>query len=1029
MTFIGVIPFIIPLFGFVFLLKKVKLWLDIFSLPYYSKTERFFRMKDFRIELNPLACWRDPRAASLQKQISEFLHLSVGKVFTRDIFTISAAITDADAEVAAAAFANPVLQHGVVGETPVAGYDWLIRVGFRPGVTDNLGRTGKEAISDIIGRKLSDDEQVFSSVEYFITASDMTRKSAEHVARSLLANILIENITVLSAAEVAENGIPRHFPAVRSTDGIHVKTVSLDVSDAALLEISRKGILALTLDEMKVIQRYFQTVEDRAVYGLGAAPTDVELEVLAQTWSEHCKHKIFDAEINYEDEKGNRQQIVSLFKSFIKKSTQEIGNEIDWLVSVFWDNAGVIKFNDKVDLVYKVETHNSPSALDPYGGAMTGIVGVNRDPMGTGMGAELLANVWGYCLGSPFTADADVPEGLLHPRRLRDGVHKGVIDGGNQSGIPYACGWEYFDERYLGKPLVYCGTVGTLPKMVAGGKGFEKSIEPGDCIVMAGGRVGKDGIHGATFSSEELHAESPTHAVQIGDPITQKKVGDFIYEARDRGLYRFVTDNGAGGLSSSIGEMATFSNGACLDLSKVPLKYAGLQPWEILVSEAQERMSFAVPPEKVEAFKKLAASRGVEVSVLGTFTDSGKFHMMWGDDTVACLDIEFMHKGLPRLKLNAKWNPPSWSEPVFKSRSMTADLEAMMKRLNICSDEYKARQYDHEVKGLSVIKPFVGRERDVASDATVTMIEPLATEGFILSSAILPRYADIDTYHMMASSIDLAVRRVIAVGGKTGHIAGLDNFCWPDPVQSEKTPDGEYKLAQLVRANQALYDYTKAYKVPCISGKDSMKNDSTRGGKKISIPPSVLFSTIAKMDDIRKAVTLDAKFAGDAVYVIGVTKAELGGSEYFNMLGAVGNAVPKTDAAFALKVYDAVAKVTDQCLANSLHTPALGGLGVAFAKVAVAGRLGMTVDLAKIPTEGDITHEEMIWSESNTRFIMTVGLENCATVEKMLSGIPFAKVGVVTANPSLILALGDQKLADISVSTLVNAYKSPLAGV
>jgi len=795
------------------------------------------------------------------------------------------------------------------------------------------------------------------------------------------------------------------------------------------MEISRKGILALSLEEMKVIQRYFRKATGRDKVGLGSHPTDVELEVLAQTWSEHCKHKIFDAIIDYEDDKGEKLEITSCYKSFIKKSTHEIAKDVNWLVSVFHDNAGVIAFNDKVDLVYKVETHNSPSALDPYGGAMTGIVGVNRDPLGTGQGADLLINVWGYCLGSPFTAEKDVPEGLLHPRRLRDGIHKGVIDGGNQSGIPYGFGWEYFDERYCGKPLVYCGTVGTLPKEINGIKGSTKSIKPGDLIVMAGGRIGKDGIHGATFSSEELHQESPTQAVQIGDPITQKKMGDFIFEARNKSLYRFVTDNGAGGLSSSVGEMADICGGCRMDLAKAPLKYAGLAPWEILVSEAQERMSFAVPPENIDEFIRLAQSRDVEVTVMGEFTNTGKFHMTYDDRTVAYLDIEFMHEGLPRMHLKAKWQPPKFQEPDLKSRSLGDDITAMMGRLNICSDEYKARQYDHEVKGMSVIKPFVGRERDVVSDATVTMIEPLSTEGVILTAGLLPRYSDIDAYHMIASVIDLGIRRVIAVGGKLGHIAGLDNFCWPDPVQSAKTPDGEYKLAQLVRANQALYDYTKAFKVPCISGKDSMKNDSTRGGRKISIPPTVLFSTIAKMDDIRKAITLDAKFAGDVVYVIGTTKRELGGSEYLAMLDAVGNDVPQVDAEYAQNIYRHVSAVTEAGLANSLHTPSLGGLAIGFAKVAMGGRLGIDVNLDKIPAPAGMSAQELLFSESNSRFIMTVSPKNAAAVEKLLAGIPAARVGVITTAQEFKLAKSGEMLATLPLQQLLQEYKGTLAGI
>jgi phosphoribosylformylglycinamidine synthase len=977
---------------------------------------------NYRIEISPLQRWRDTRGEGIKKQIADFLKINVDQVRTRDVYTVSADITDADAAKVARELANPILQSSSVGETPAGGCDWLVSVGFRPGVTDNVGRTAHEAIGDIVGRKLRDDEHVCSSVEYMITAR-IDRAAVENIAHRLLANELIETVRIFDGAELG-NGIPIFLPVITSSHQAVTREYNLEVSDAELQEISRKGILALTLAEMKVIQNYFRSAAGREAVGLNANPTDVEMEVLAQTWSEHCKHKIFDAEIDYDDGSGNIQHIVSCYKSFIKKSTFEIGEKIDWLVSVFHDNAGVIKFNDKLNLVYKVETHNSPSALDPYGGAMTGIVGVNRDPMGTGQGANLLINVWGYCLGSPFTEDKDVPEGLLHPRRLRDGVHKGVIDGGNQSGIPYGLGWEYFDERYLGKPLVYCGTVGTLPVQIGDIRGEDKSIKPGDLIVMGGGRIGKDGIHGATFSSEELHQDSPTQAVQIGDPITQKKMSDFIYEARELGLYRFITDNGAGGLSSSVGEMAGLCNGCRMDLQKAPLKYSGLDPWEILVSEAQERMSFAVPPENIAAFKQLAAERSVEVTVLGEFTDNGKFHMTWGGKTVAYLDIEFMHDGLPRMQLKAKWAPPVHAEPDAAGRDLKADILELAARLNICSDEYKARQYDHEVKGLSVIKPFVGKERDVVSDATVTMIEPLSREGVILSAGILPRYSDIDTYHMTASIIDLAIRRIIAVGGKLGHIAGLDNFCWPDPVQSPKTPDGEYKLAQLVRANQALYDYTKAFLVPCISGKDSMKNDSTRGGRKISIPPSLLFSAVARMENIAKAVTLDAKSAGDLVYVIGDTADELGGSEYFAMLDATGNNVPKVDAEYAQAVYRAVSAVTEAELAHSLHTPAIGGLAVGFAKVAMGGRLGLKIDLDRIPRRGTPDHRQLLFSESNSRFIMTVKPENAARVEELLKGVPFARVGSVTEQTDLVLGG-----VSLPLTALLDRYKGTLAGI
>ena len=989
-------------------------------------------MTDYRIEISPLPKWRDARGTGVAGQINQLFPFKVREVRVRDVYTLSADISEQEAARLADLLYNPVLQCWRTGKaqsknfTALPPCDFIIVVGFRPGVTDNVARTFRTAAADILGRKLKEEEFVASSAEYLIYGDALTRGQMEDVGRKLLANELIQSVRVLSAQE-AQAGIPFNLPRVSGRDRVDVRTYDLEVSDGELVDLSKKGTLALSLDEMKAIQNYFRTAQGREKFGLGKSPTDVELEVIAQTWSEHCKHKIFSAEIDYENaETGEREHINSCYKTYIQKTTRDIQKKVDYLVSVFSDNAGVIDFNGKCDVVYKVETHNSPSALDPYGGAMTGIVGVNRDPLGTGQGAELLINVWGYCFGSPFTKPELVPEGLLHPRRLRDGVHKGVIDGGNQSGIPYGNGWEFFDDRYIGKPLVYCGTVGKLPKSINGVPGASKTIRPGDLIVMGGGRIGKDGIHGATFSSEELHKDSPAQAVQIGDPITQKKLADFIMEARDRGLYRFITDNGAGGLSSSVGEMAELCNGCRMDLKKAPLKYAGLQPWEILVSEAQERMSFAVPPEKLAEFEALAARRDVEVTVLGEFTDDGKFHITYGDETVALLDIDFMHSGLPKMHLKARWKAPRFPEPDTAKRDIGRDLAELAGQLNLCSCEYKARQYDHEVKGLSVTKPYGGKCRDVAADATVTMIEPLSSEGVVLSSAILPHYGDIDTYHMTAATLDLAIRRALAAGGDMSKIAVLDNFCWPDPVQSEKTPDGEYKLAQLVRANQALADYTMAYLCPCISGKDSMKNDSTRGGRKISIPPSLLFSVIAKCPDISHAVTFDAKAPGDLVYILGDTKPELGGSEYFNMLGFTGSRVPQVDASVNLALYKKVEKIVKQDLVASLAAPGPGGLGMALAKAAMGGRLGMKVALAAIPASEKCGDLEKLFSESAGRFLATVAPDKADAFEKALSGSTFARIGVVTEKNELEFSGAEAGVIKVGLDELLRNYKETL---
>ena len=629
-------------------------------------------------------------------------------------------------------------------------------------------------------------------------------------------------------------------------------------------------MLALSLKEMKTLRDYAEdrgVREERQKVGLGENLTDCEVEAIAQTWSEHCKHKIFNAWIDYSEKDGKGQRIDSLFDTYIKRSTEEIRRamgEKDWCVSVFKDNAGVMRFNEDWNVVFKVETHNSPSALDPYGGALTGIVGVNRDPFGTGKGAKLIFNVDTFCFAPPDYSKP-LPPRLLHPKRIYEGVREGVEHGGNKSGIPTVNGSLVFDDRYAGKPLVYCGTGGIMPRMILGEPSHKKQASPGDRIVMTGGRIGKDGIHGATFSSEELHEESPTSAVQIGDPITQKRMTDFLLRARDLGLYHAITDNGAGGLSSSVGEMAQDCNGCRMDLERAPLKYSGLDPWEILLSEAQERMTLAVPPEKLDRFLGLAKRMDVEATVLGEFTASGKFHVLYGGKTVAYLDMDFLHNGYPKMELRARWQTQVNPEPQFADpEDLTPGLKRLLSRYNVSSKESVIRQYDHEVQGGSVVKPLVGALNDGPGDAAV--LRPLldSWEGVVISSGICPRYSDIDTYHMMACAIDEAIRNNIAVGGNLKHMAGLDNFCWCDPVQSEKTPDGEYKLAQLVRANMALYDYTTAFGVPCISGKDSMKNDYLIGTTKISIPPTVLFSAVSVMTDVRKCVTMDAKRAGTA---------------------------------------------------------------------------------------------------------------------------------------------------------------------
>jgi len=960
---------------------------------------------------------------------------------------------------ASSALADPVIQFYTIGK-PIAyelpySFDWVLEIGFRPGVTDNEGKVAEEALSYLLGRPLNSlTEGVYYARQYLIEG-DLSFEEVERIARDLLANELIERWFVLPASEYQKKGITYPPPRVTETFPPIVETFDLSsMSDEELINLSRERLLALNLEEMKTIQRFFEKedfIKLRQRQGLDRRITDVELESLAQTWSEHCKHKTFNAKIIYKDlETGETLEIDSLFKTFIKRSTEEIRKEKgekDFCLSVFVDNAGVIKLDEDWALAFKVETHNSPSALDPYGGALTGIVGVNRDPLGTGLGAKLIFNTDVFCFAPP-NWDKPLPPRLLHPRRIFEGVREGVEHGGNQSGIPTVNGSIVFDPSYLGKPLVYCGTGGLIPLKVGDREGWKKGARPGDKVVMVGGKVGKDGIHGATFSSEALHEGSPATAVQIGDPITQKKMTDFLLKARDLGLYNSITDNGAGGLSSSVGEMARESGGAVIDLAKAPLKYPGLKPWEILVSESQERMTVAVPPDKVDEFLKLAEKMGVQATVLGEFTDSGYFHILYEGKTVGLLPLEFLHDGVPQLKLYAEWSPPKYPKEVLLPEP--EDYEALGKeilsRFNVCSKEYVVRQYDHEVQGGSVVKPLAGL--DGPSDAAVIRYDLEKTSGIVIAHGICPKFSDFDTYLMVANAIDEAIRNAVCVGGNLEYMAGLDNFCWCDPVESEKTPDGRYKLAQLVRANMALYDYTKAYGVPCISGKDSMKNDYLMslgldprgenpygvgtilpdGSLKISVPPTLLFSVVAKIPDVRLSQTMEIKRPGDFVYILGKTKEELFGSEYFAHLGIKAGVAPKPDAEINKRLYLRLRDAIYFGLVNSAHDVSDGGLFVCIAEKAFSGGYGMFVDLSAVPYEGKRRDDFLLFSESAGRIVVTVRQDKRKDFEKLMSGLPYALIGETIAEPTLyIKGLSGKTILSANILELKKAWQAPFA--
>ncbi len=973
--------------------------------------------------------------------IAKALNISLAAVRQLKVFTVDGlTATEVQSLMDEGVWHDRVMQSASTEPLPMQPFeaDFILEVGFRPGVTDNEARTARDTAAMVL-RKERESLSVYTAIQYrFLSSPEapLTLEVVENIAKDLLCNELIQRYRLKSAAQwQAEPGFEAQAAQVTgaASDEVGVFTLSA-MSDDALMQVSRENTLALNLEEMQTIRAYFQQPEvqaDRSALGLPADPTDAELEVLAQTWSEHCKHKILASRIQYTNtETGSVEDVDNLYKTCIRETTANIRarmGENDFCRSVFKDNAGVISFIGAYDACIKVETHNSPSALDPYGGALTGIVGVNRDPMGTGMGAELVCNTDVFCFASPFHKE-ELPPRLLHPRRVLEGVREGVEHGGNKSGVPTVNGSLVFDERFLGKPLVYCGTVGIIPTQVAGKPGYEKKAQVGDIIVMAGGRIGKDGIHGATFSSEELHEGSPATAVQIGDPITQRKMYDCIMRARDLGLYNAITDNGAGGLSSSVGEMAEDTGGCILDLSKAPLKYDGLRPWEILISEAQERMTLSIAPEKLDAFLELAREMDVEATALGTYTDSGYFHIVYGDKIVAHLSMDFMHDGVPQLQLNARWVAPEHADTRIEmpAEETGSFLKTMLGRLNICSKEYIIRQYDHEVRGGSAIKPLVGVERDGPSDAGVIRPVLESDAGLVIAHGICPKFSDYDTYWMTANAMDEAIRNAVAVGADPDHMAGLDNFCWCDPVQSEKTPDGEYKLAQLVRACKALSQFALAYGVPCVSGKDSMKNDYTGGGEKISIPPTLLFTVMGVIENVLRTQTSDFKKAGDYIYLVGGTRRELAGSEVAQELNVSCNTVPHVDASSALASYRSLHRAIYGREVSACHDLSDGGLAVALAEMCIGGRLGAEVDLQKVPALEDMTVAELLYSESASRLLVSVAPDKAAAFESTMKGSIVARIGVVTDDVTLTMKNGEAVLCAEPVRELVTAFKATL---
>lgn len=983
-----------------------------------------------RLEITLKSDLFDPEGASLCRQIEAYFGWRVGGVRVVHMLTFDTRLTESELEaVRKEIFTNPVTQ--VSEFRPLAkDFDWAVWVGFRPGVRDTAGSVAVEAVSDYLGRPLGPDEAVYTSRLFVFSDTRLDAHQMETITRELLANDIIQQWRVYTGAEWdAERGVGDMIPKVILAHTPAVVELPIH-SDARLLELSRERNLALNPLDVPVIRDYFsrpEVLEARRAVGL-SVPTDVELEAISQARSDHCNHNTFRGKFHYRDlQTGHTELVDNLFKTCIEAPTLQIQKQKQWVVSVLWDNAGVARFDDRHHYVITGETHNSPSNMEAYGGALTGIVGIYRDIMGTGKGARLVAGLYGYCVGPRDYTGPLQPR--LHPRRLLDGIIEGVRDGGNKHGVPTPFGNLFFHPSYLGKCLVFVAALGIMPGEIQGQPAECKHPEPGDCIVMSGGRVGKDGIHGVTASSEVYSEHTPAGHVQIGDPYTQKKMHDFLLEARDEGLISFITDNGGGGLSSSVGESARFAGGARVELDKVPLKYDGLDVWEIWVSESQERMTIAVSPRHVERFLALSQKHEVESTVIGRYASDGKLRLTYDGETCACLDLSFFEEDFPQWEFDAEWLPPAARGLCEPGLAEPTDYDRLLQRLlaspNLCSREWIQRQYDHEVQGGSVIKPLIGPDRDMPNDAVVLRPVLDCQRGLGVAQALNPTYSLIDTYAMVALTIDEAVRRLLAVGAKVDEIGGVDNFCWPNIQYDPATnPDGRYKAAQLVRANWALRDICLAYGIPLLSGKDSMYVDGFLPGEfgerhKISGLPTMQFTATGVVPDIFKSMTMEAKMPGDLVYILGRTTDELGGSEYYDLFGYVGLHVPELHPHDVWPLYQAVEQAIAAELLASCHGIYRGGLGVHAALVALGGRLGLTLDLSRVPGGEQLRDDRILFSESCGRFLVTVPRTAQKAFEAHFANLPWALVGEVVREPRLVIRnrhrriLVDQPLADL----------------
>ncbi len=995
-----------------------------------------------RVEVRPKPGHRDPRGEGVLRQAEAVGLARPARVEHASIYLLEGDLPRELVErIARELLSDPVTQDAQVLAPGTASHrrgDSLVEVHPLPGVTDPAAESVELAVMAMFGAPV----RVRTGDRFDLTG--MAQEAAAQLAERALANKVVQGIH-------SQPWHPAHFPTGQHYQ-LQVRTVPLTALDDAQLErLSRDAHLFLSLEEMRAIQTEYRT--------LGREPREIELETLAQTWSEHCVHKTLKSTVRYREANlapgqhalataGAAERpghalaadgtltIGNLLKSTVAAATFQLidparADRIDWCLSVFVDNSGVIAFDDLHAVCFKCETHNRPSAIEPYGGAATGIGGCIRDIMGTGLGAKPIAATDVFCV-APLDL-AQVPAGCLPPARILTQVVAGVRDYGNRMGIPTVNGAVWFDARYVGNPLVYCGVIGMMPRTMV--KGAARS---GDRIVAMGGRTGRDGIHGATFSSAEVehgHASEFSHAVQIGNAITEKKMLDAMLDARDQPdgpLYSGVTDCGAGGFSSAVGEMGK-DLGAQVHLERAPVKYDGLSPTEVWISEAQERMVFSVPPAKMERLQAVCAAHGVEMCDLGTFGSSDGFiRLFWHGTEVGALETKFLHDGVPMPVREAVWDA-AWSAQQAPAPGSGAGVGprlvdtacTLLAHPNLASKAWIIRQYDHEVQGGSVVKPLVGILGGGPSDGAVVHPVPGSARALAIANGLATGWSA-DPYAMTLAAIDECVRNLVCVGADPARIAILDNFCWP-------SCDEPRNMGALVRAAEACYDGAIAYRAPFISGKDSLKNQfRTQDGRTIMIPPTLLISGFGIVADGARACTMDLKSAGNALLLVGTTGARMGGS-HRAMLGACAHRdmrLPEVDPARGARTAHAVAACIGRGMVRSAHDLSEGGLLAAVAEMCFAGGLGAELDLGRVPVaaDGAVPDECRAFAEDPHRYLLEVEPAMLGQVCAHLEGVPHAVVATVTEAATLEVVGAETAGERIGIEALRAAWSTPTGG-